>query len=719
MKKKKTDQSQVDELRRRAEERLEYKNHLAAEISPSEANKLIHELRVHQIELEMQNDELRQAQEIIEKSHSRYIDLYDFAPIGYLTLDRLGFIKEANLTAARQLQVERTRLIDSHFTHFMFPDDRKAFRRHLSLVLEGEERQAIELRLKIRDGAELFALLESACYRDITGIKLCRTAFTDITWRRRTEVALKESEEFYRSIFQNNHVMMLLIDPATGDIVDANPAACAFYGSSCEELRSRKITDINTLPDEQVFAEMQLAKEGRRRQFSCRHRLPRGEGRFEVRDVEVFSSPMRFQGREMLYSIINDISARKEAERSLQRAKEELQIILDSVPAMIFYKDKENRFIRTNRALSEATGLAKEEMDGKFLFELFPSLADYYWKDDQEVMRGGIPKRNIVETLQTPEGIRWVQTDKIPYSDNEGNIIGEIGFMRDITELKLAEEALKRVHDELEERVEERTEDLRRTVEQLQWEITERWRAEEALTESEQRLRYLATQLLSAQERERQRISMELHDGLGQSLMVLKMQIGAVKRNLPSELKGARDGCSDAVDTLNSIIDDIHRISHNLSASILEDMDLSAALKQLFEEFSMGHEIECSVNFDDIANLFSPETELIIYRIFQEALTNIGKYAQATKVMTTIKKTEKGIHFSVKDNGNGFDIEHVLAGTATRRGIGLGSMEERVRMINGIYRLWSEVGKGTKISFILPINISKSKPLAKKEYIIR
>ena len=203
------------------------------------------------------------------------------------------------------------------------------------------------------------------------------------------------------------------------------------------------------------------------------------------------------------------------------------------------------------------------------------------------------------------------------------------------------------------------------------FDITERRRAEEALKESEQRLRYLTSQLLSAQERERQRISMELHDDLGQSLMVLKMQIGAVERNLPPELKGARDGCSDAVNYLNSIIDDIHRISHNLSPAVLEDMDLSAALKQLFEEFSLGHEIECSVNFDDIANLFSQETELIIYRIFQETLTNIGKHAQATKVMTAIKKTKKSIHFSVQDNGNGFDIEHVLAGTATRRGMGL------------------------------------------------
>jgi PAS domain S-box-containing protein len=836
MKRRKVDRSHAAELRRQAEERLQLENPLPEEISPAEAKKLIHELRVHQIELEMQNDELRQAQEILEESRSRYSDLYDFAPIGYLTLDELGIIREANLTAARQLAVERSRLIDRQLTHFMVTEDRGAFRRHLNLVLKGRERQTIELRLKRKDGAEFFTLLEIAFYQDTAGRSLCRTAFTDITERRQAEADLRESEARYRSLFQHNHAVMLLIDPATGDLVDANPAACAFYGFSKEDLTARKITDINTLPSKRVFAEMQLAKESKRRQFHFRHRLARGE----VRDVEVFSGPIRLQGQDLLYSIIHDITARKQAEKALQRQQEELQIILDSVPAMIFYKDKENRFIRTNKALAEATGLPKEEMDGKSLFDLYPFKAEDYWEDDQEVMRSSNPKRNIVETLETPEGVRWFQTDKIPYRDDQGNVIGVIGFAVDITERKRAEEALQRSHDEMEERVKERTADLWRTVEQLQWEIAERQRAEEAVTqhaalvqdlynnapcgyhsldhegtfvqindteltwlgyardevlgrmklsdiitadslqvykksfpefkergwvkdleyelvrkdgtilpvllnatalkdeaghylmsrssvfditkrkqaeealkESEQKLRYLTSQLLTAQERERKRISLELHDDLGQSLMVLKMQMRAVERNLPPELKDARKGCSVALKSLEGIIDNIRRISQNLRPSMLEDMGLSTALIRLFDEFCKGQKIECSFDIDDIVNSLSQETEIIIYRIFQETLTNIGKHAQATKVETAIKKCGKSIHFSVKDNGTGFDVEHALAGTATARGMGLGSMEERVRMIDGTLQLWSEEGKGTKISFILPININKPNEVAK------
>ena len=119
MDEKKIKQLQAEELRRQAEERLRLETSLPEEISPAAAQKLIHELRVHQIELEMQNEELRRAQEIIEESRRRYSDLYDFAPVGYLTLDELGIVKEANLTAAGQLATARSRLIGRHFTSFL------------------------------------------------------------------------------------------------------------------------------------------------------------------------------------------------------------------------------------------------------------------------------------------------------------------------------------------------------------------------------------------------------------------------------------------------------------------------------------------------------------------------------------------------------------------------------------------------------------------------
>jgi PAS domain S-box-containing protein len=696
--KKKADPSHAEQLRRQAEARLRFEEPLPEAISPAETKKLIHELRVHQIELEMQNDELRQAQAILEESRSRYSDLYDFAPIGYLTLDELGIIKEANLTAARLLAVERTRLIDRQFTHFMVTEDRGAFHRHLSLVFKGRERQTVELRLQRKDGQVFFILLESVFHQDTEGRSLCRTAFSDITARRQAEADLQGSEARYRSLFKNNHAAMLLIDPATGDIVDANPAASAFYGYTLAELVSRKITDINMLSKDQVFREMQRAGAEQGRQFFFRHRLAGGA----VRDVEVFSGPIRVKDQNLLYSIVHDITARKQAETALQTKQEELQIIFDSVPAMIFYKDEENRFIRTNKALAEATGLTREEIEGKSLFDLYPSLADDYWEDDQEVMRRGIPKRNIIETLETPREVRWVQTDKIPYRDAQGNIIGVIGFSVDITERKRAEEALQRAHDELEERVKERTADLRRTVEQLQWEIEERQRTEEALKESAQRLRCMTSQLLTAQEEERQRLALELHDDLGQSLMILKMQLRAIQRKAPPESAEIRESLEDPLNFINEVIERIRRLSHNLRPAILEELGLTAAVQHLFEEFSR-QDIYVTMDLVDTEGLFSPEAQLNIYRICQESFNNITKYAQASQVSVSIKRQDGGVAFQVADNGRGFDHQQVINEHITNRGLGLTAMDERARMLEGSLKIWSQEGQGTKITLIVPI----------------
>jgi diguanylate cyclase (GGDEF)-like protein/PAS domain S-box-containing protein len=127
----------------------------------------------------------------------------------------------------------------------------------------------------------------------------------------------------------------------------------------------------------------------------------------------------------------------------LQKNREELQTILDASPIMVFYKDCENRFIRVNKALAEAMNLPKEDIEGKTAFEVYPNQATSYLEDDKEVIASGKPKTGIIEPIDTAMGARWVQTDKIPYRDMDGRIIGVIGFSVDITERKRMEEALR------------------------------------------------------------------------------------------------------------------------------------------------------------------------------------------------------------------------------------------------------------------------------------
>jgi PAS domain S-box-containing protein len=143
---------------------------------------------------------------------------------------------------------------------------------------------------------------------------------SEIAERKRVEKELRESEQRYSSLFKDNHSVMLLIDPESADIVEANPAACSFYGWSQEELTSMKITDINMLPNEQTFQEIEQAKSESRQHFFFRHRLANEE----IRDVEVYSGPISLHGKELLYSIIHDITERKRTEEEEKKLEGQL-----------------------------------------------------------------------------------------------------------------------------------------------------------------------------------------------------------------------------------------------------------------------------------------------------------------------------------------------------------------------------------------------------------
>jgi len=140
----------------------------------------------------------------------------------------------------------------------------------------------------------------------------------------------------------------------------------------------------------------------------------------------------------------SEITEYKRVEEVLKRQKEELQIIFDSVPAMIFFKDKNNRFIRINNALAKASQLPRDQIEGKTASEVYPDHAEEYWRDDMEVIESGLPKYNIVEPMVVGQETRWFQTDKIPYRDSSGNIVGIIGFSQDITERKQAEDDIRK-----------------------------------------------------------------------------------------------------------------------------------------------------------------------------------------------------------------------------------------------------------------------------------
>jgi len=180
-----------------------------------------------------------------------------------------------------------------------------------------------ETALLRKDGDEIPVIVSARPLFDDERFSGVLSVFTDITERKRAEEALRESEAHYRSLFSNNHAAMLLIDPTTGAIEDANPAACAYYGYEHDVLTAMTMAEVNVLSFDQVYEEMQRAKQEERNHFFFRHRLASGK----VRDVEVYSGPIQVSGQQLLYSIIHDITERKRAERALQEYTQRLEIL--------------------------------------------------------------------------------------------------------------------------------------------------------------------------------------------------------------------------------------------------------------------------------------------------------------------------------------------------------------------------------------------------------
>jgi PAS domain S-box-containing protein len=255
--------------------------------------------------------------------------------------------------------------------------------------------------------------------------------FRDITERKQAEEALRQSEEKYRGIFDESIAAIYLFD-AQKNFIDSNQAGLDLLGYPRKELLKMSIPDVDADTEAVLPAHKKLLAGDRIVNYE--HQLKRKDG--SIITVLNNSRPLiDIDGNVVgMQSTLIDITERKQAEENVKKAKDELQMIMDSVPALIIYKDTEGKIIRANKTLADRLEIPVKDMVGKAIEELFPKeQAENMRKDDKEVIISGKPKRDIIQPYTTPDGTRWTITDKMPYKDKEGKIIGVIAFAKDIT----------------------------------------------------------------------------------------------------------------------------------------------------------------------------------------------------------------------------------------------------------------------------------------------
>jgi PAS domain S-box-containing protein len=261
---------------------------------------------------------------------------------------------------------------------------------------------------------------------------------------------LRESEDQFRSMFTAAATGIAISTPL-GRYLRANAAYCRMLGYTEEELLTRDFASLTHPEDLMLNLELRddlLA--GRRESFVMEKRYLKKNG--DIVWTRHSISATRTAGGEIetLMAIAEDITERKRAEDKLRLQQAELRVLFDLMPAMLCSKDTENRFLRVNRRMAETSGKSVEQIEGKSALEVYPQEAAKYYADDLEVIRSGKPKLGIVETMRSQDGRElWVQTDKMPYSDRDGKVIGLVVMVQDITQRKQAEQELHRQRTEL------------------------------------------------------------------------------------------------------------------------------------------------------------------------------------------------------------------------------------------------------------------------------
>ncbi len=347
-------------LRQRAEERLRSTVQDRHRLSSGDMQRVVHELQVTQVELQLQNEDLRQTQVDLEQARDRYRELYDYAPVGYVTLTREGVILEANLTTAKLFGEARAFLIGTLFSRFLALESRDTLYDHLRQVAAATQAVTCEVAVRLPNEQRRVLQLESVAVSDEEGqVKQCRTVLLDVTTREQAARALHQQAE----IIDQVHDAVIATDP-TGLVTSWNKGAERLFGYTAAEMLGQSVIEL--LPEEQRF---QFPLTAQRVQAHGHHHLEvpitHQSGREFYIDISVWLRRDQHGNPIGLIGFASDISDRK-------RAEDWLQSLIDATQDAVISINRHGRIVRFNPSAECMFGYSKAEVEGQKVNMLMP-----------------------------------------------------------------------------------------------------------------------------------------------------------------------------------------------------------------------------------------------------------------------------------------------------------------------------------------------------------
>jgi PAS domain S-box-containing protein len=522
----------------------------------------------------------------------------------------------------------------------------------------------------------------------------------------RSNGALGDREDLFAKAFRFSPHPIGITELDTGRCLDVNDACLDLFGFCRDEVVGQTTLMLGIWPDPRERAKFieRLKAEGSVRNYELTMRTKNGA----LRQFLVSSELITVDGRPCLVTVGNDITEQKRAEEALHRAHEELELrvaertaeltranerlqaeviarkqteealrerealtraFLDSSATVAWMKDAEGRHVYISPSFERRFNVRLEDWRGRTDFELWPrDIAERFRENDVVVLKEN-RVIEVVEQAQEADGGRsWWLSHKFPFRDASGKqYVGGLGV--DITDRKRAEEALRE--------------------------------SEEALRRNQDELRAVAGQLLSAQDDERKRIARELHDDYNQRLAALAVDLQVLSQSLPASLSGAHGQLSAIQKHVDVLSDDVHELAYQLHPPLLDEVGLEVALRDLVTDFGRREQVAAIFAAHDLPHLIPKAVASCLYRVAQESLRNAATHGTPSKIIVKLTGSPQGLGLSVQDDGKGFEPRQ--ANPPSHRGLGLISMEERLRLLNGAFAVRSRPGYGTKVCAWIPL----------------
>jgi len=633
-----------------------------------------------------------------ERATSLLASIVDSSDDAILSKKLDGTITSWNQSAERLFGYKAQEAIGQHITLIVPWERRSEEEDILRRLARGERVEHFETVRRRKDGTQLDASLTISPIRDAAGRVIGASKVArDVSERKRIEVALRESEERFRAIFETTPECVKLVS-ADGTLLHMNGPGLQMVGArSADEVVGKNVYDL-------------IAPEDRDRFKAFNESICRGEQgslQFDIiglegkrRHMETHAAPLRNPDETVVHlAVTADISERKQAEELLHRSEERFRALVNASSDVVYRMSPDWSEMRQLDGRGFIGDMGKPRKDW---------LREYIHPDDQPLVlrtiREAVRTKSLFElehrVRRTDGTLGWTNSRAVPLLNVNGEIMEWFGAASDVTARKEAEENFRKLAQTLDAEVRTRTRELE---------------------EQSNQVRELSWRLLRSQDEERRHIARELHDSAGQTLTVLGISLAQLAQKTGRNAPDLATEAEQIQETVQQLHREIRTTSYLLHPPLLDENGLYSAIswyvQGLLERSGLEVQLDISKEFGRLPR----DMELVIFRLVQECLTNIHRHSESKTASIRIARESNQITLDIRDQGKGMPPARLAEIQSGRTGVGIGGMRERLRQFEGTMNIESD-SSGTRVFATVPLpkaaspeGQSKAEPLQASE----